>query len=111
MRFTQAKQSLRRHRALAAVVLCVVTAACASQPKLPRFLENDPPGFFSAVVHGLLAPFALLVSVFSNARIYAYPNTGFSYDLGYIFGVFCWVFVLALLLRRRGKSTDHSTAV
>ena len=101
MRFTRARPSLGRHRALAAVVLCVVTAACASQPKLPRFLENDPPGFFSAVVHGLLAPFALLVSIFGDARIYAYPNTGFSYDLGYLAGVFCWVFVLALWLRWR----------
>ena len=111
MRVTWAKQSLRGHRALAAVVLCVVTAACASQPKLPRFLENDPPGFFSAVAHGLLAPFALLVSLFSGARIYAYPNSGFSYDLGYIVGVFCGVLVLALLLRRRGKATDDPTVV
>ena len=111
MRFARARQSLGRHRALAAVVLCVVGAACASQPKLPRFLDNDPPGFFSAVVHGLLAPFALLVSVFSDARIYAYPNTGFSYDLGYMVGVFGWVFVLALLLRWRGGSTDDPTAV
>jgi hypothetical protein len=67
---------------------------------MPRFLENDPPGFFSALVHGLTAPVALLVSLFSDARIYAYPNSGFSYDLGYLVGILSWALALALLLRR-----------
>jgi len=92
-----------------AIVLCLVTAACATQPTLPKFLENDPPGFFSALLHGMTAPLALLVGLFSDARIYAYPNSGFSYDLGYLIGMFSWVLALALLLRRRGESASDSS--
>ena len=86
------------------IVLGLVTAACATQPKIPGFLENDPPGFFSALFHGLTAPFALLFGLFGDARIYAYPNSGFSYDLGYLIGVLSWTLALALLFRRRGES-------
>ena len=91
------------------VVLCLVTAACATQPKIPRFLENDPPGFFTALFHGLTAPLALLVGLFGDARIYAYPNSGFSYDLGYLIGMLSWVLALALLLRRRGEPASDSS--
>jgi hypothetical protein len=79
-------------------VLCCLVAtlfcSCASQP-LPT--AYDPPGFFSALVHGLVAPLALVGSIVFDIRIYAFPNTGFFYDLGYILGLMGAPFALASL--------------
>jgi hypothetical protein len=46
------------------------------------------PGFWLGLVHGATAPFALVASLFAPVRIYAVPNAGFLYDLGFI-GGFC----------------------
>ena len=35
----------------------------------------------------IIAPFALIASLFSDARIYAFPNAGGWYDLGYYLGI------------------------
>ena len=61
----------------------VVLGACANQPRPEAF---DPPGFFSAVIHGFLILFSLIGSIFMDIRIYAFPNSGFFYDLGYLIG-------------------------
>lgn len=52
---------------------------------IPR--AYNPPGFFSGILHGILAPFALLGSIFMDIRIYAFPNSGWWYDLGFIIGI------------------------
>ena len=60
---------------------------CATQPNPEGF---NPPGFFLALLHGLIAPFALIGSLFMDIRIYAFPNSGFFYDLGYLLGISVW---------------------
>ena len=81
----------RRHVSVLLVLfLSVLVLGCATQPSVPKFLSADPPGFVMAVAHGLIAPFSLVGSIFSDFRIYAYPNAGFFYDLGFLLGLSVW---------------------
>jgi hypothetical protein len=75
-------------RTFVAVLLLVLVAACAHQPHPLPF--GSPPGFFAGIWHGLVAPFALVGHLFSDIRIYAFPNSGGWYDLGYVLGLSAW---------------------
>lgn len=61
----------------------LVIGGCANQPSPVAY---DPPGFFSGLIHGFLILFSLIGSIFMDIRIYAFPNSGFFYDLGYLIG-------------------------
>ncbi len=76
------KRQLRTLSFLAAVSLLL--GACATQPADPT---NQVPGFLLGIFHGFTIMFSLIGSLFTDYRIYAYPNSGFWYDLGYLFGV------------------------
>jgi hypothetical protein len=67
--------------ALAAVALAI--ASCAHQPT-PE--ASDPPGFFSGLLHGFLIVFSFIGSLFTDVRIYSFPNSGGWYDFGYLIG-------------------------
>lgn len=54
--------------------------------------EIDPPGFFSGLLHGVISPYALVAGLFSEIRIYAYPNGGWLYDFGFMLGLLPWAF-------------------
>jgi hypothetical protein len=72
---------------LAALVL-VFGSCTASQP--PVFLPTVEaiPGFWKGFWQGFIAPIAFLVSLFTNeVRIYAFPNAGRWYDLGFMLGI------------------------
>ena len=58
-------------------------AGCANQP---HPIADDPPGFFSGLINGFLIVFSLIGSIFFDIRIYAFPNSGFFYDFGYLIG-------------------------
>jgi len=68
---------------LAVVAMALVIASCASQPRPEAF---DPPGFFSGLLHGFLIVFSFIGSLFTNIRIYNFPNSGGWYDFGYLIG-------------------------
>ena len=76
-------------------VLLVVTAlgllltGCAHQPVSEA---ADAPGFFWGLLHGAISPYALIAGVFSEVRVYAYPNGGWPYDLGFMLGLLPWAF-------------------
>ena len=53
-----------------------------------RQQHTIPPGFFSGLIHGFLIILSLIGSIFMDIRIYAFPNSGFLYDHGYLIGVF-----------------------
>lgn len=76
----------------ARLALLLGLAGCAAQPA-----AHGGPGFFLGLLHGLLALFSLLGSLFLPVRIYAFPNSGFGYDLGFVlgFGIFA---ILVMLL-------------
>lgn len=54
----------------------------------PGSISNyDPPGFFSGIWHGLVAPYTLIVRWFADIYMYAVPNSGWFYDAGFLLGI------------------------
>ena len=80
------------------IFLVLICAGCATQPDPSAY---DPPGFFSGLLHGFLIFFSFIGSIFTEIRIYAFPNTGFWYDFGYFIGA-------SLFLGGAGGSSSHS---
>ena len=72
-------------------------ADCATQP-VPR---GEGAGFLVGVFHGLTAWIALLASVFMPVRPYAFPNSGFWYDAGFLAGFSASIVVLVVCLIAR----------
>jgi hypothetical protein len=69
--------------------------ACASQPSVEY--QADAPGFLSGIWHGLSLPFSFIGSIFFDVRVYAFPNTGRWYDVGFVLGVVPSVFVSSVI--------------
>jgi hypothetical protein len=67
------------------LLIGVALLGCASQGVVP---EPSIPGFFMGLVHGAIAPFALVGHIFDNGiRIYSVPNSGGWYDFGFLLGL------------------------
>ncbi len=78
-----------RSAGLLAVALgAALFAACAHQPGVGPYM--DAPGFFPGLLHGLIAPFAFVGSLFMKVRMYAWPNSGAWYDFGFLIGLGVW---------------------
>ena len=72
---------------LGVLALCVLLASCATQPWSGG---HDAPGFWMGLVHGFIAPVDLVWHLIDpRVRMYAYPNSGGWYDLGFFLGVGC----------------------
>jgi hypothetical protein len=77
------------------VVICISVFSVAVAPNMAEafvqkytYSEYDPPGFFSGIWHGLLAPYSLVARWFiDDGAMYAVPNTGWFYDAGFLIGV------------------------
>jgi len=81
----------KRNRILGFVTICasaLFLAGCATQPHPSAY---DPPGFFSGLLHGFLIVFSFIGSLFTDYRIYAFPNSGGWYDFGYLIGAFIFL--------------------
>lgn len=65
------------------IAIVLISPACANQPTPEAY---NPPGFFSGLLHGFIVLFSLIGSIFMDIRIYAFPNSGFFYDLGFFLG-------------------------
>ena len=65
------------------ISLLAFLGSCATQP-MPA--SANPPGFFSGYLHGFLILFSLIGSLFTEYRVYAFPNSGWWYDLGFFLG-------------------------
>ena len=61
----------------------ILLQSCATQP-IPT--AAGPPGFLSGLLHGFLILFSFIASLFTDFRIYAFPNSGGWYDFGYLLG-------------------------
>ena len=68
---------------LAVSLVVLFLAGCATQSE-PEVV--DLPGFWSGLLHGLLMLFSLIGSIFTDVRIYAFPNSGGWYDFGFFLG-------------------------
>lgn len=63
-------------------VTLLLLAGCATQPPP----ADTGPGLLAGLLHGALAIPMLAASLVTEARIYAFPNAGFLYDLGFCAG-------------------------
>jgi hypothetical protein len=70
-----------------------VIAGCATQP--PG--GSDHPSFLLGLFHGFTALVTLAGSVFLHIRIYAFPNSGFWYDTGFVIGFAASIVLLVLI--------------
>ncbi len=82
---------------VALAVLMLVAAGCATQPAPPG---AELPGFFFGLFHGFIAPIAFVIGLFTDTRMYAYPNSGSWYDLGFLIGISAWGGGSAVAARR-----------
>lgn len=78
--------------AVVAALLFMGTFVAASPAEaalgfVQRGVSSDTPGIISGLWHGMVAPYALLIGIFTNLGIYAYPNQGWVYDAGFLLGV------------------------
>jgi hypothetical protein len=80
--FTFSRRSLRIVFLLACVATLTISG-CAHQPVPSAF---EPPGFWYGLLHGFLIFFSFIGSLFTDVRIYAFPNSGAWYDFGYLIG-------------------------
>jgi hypothetical protein len=73
---------------MAGVIVCALAlSACATQPTPSAY---DPPGFLWGFVHGFISLFSLIGSFFWDIRVYAFPNGGRWYDVGFVLGASCF---------------------
>ena len=93
-----------KRRWLGLVLLSLLAAACLpGTGSVP-----DPAGFFTGIWHGWIAPLSLVVSVFNgDISIYASPNTGWPYDLGFYMAIISGFGGLSLF-RRDSKPRKHA---
>lgn len=68
---------------LGLVAVATVVASCAQQPAADT---TGAPGFFYGLLHGFLIVIDFVIGLFSDVRIYAYPNSGGWYDFGFLIG-------------------------
>jgi hypothetical protein len=76
-------QKKRRYIFLAVCAAAAIASGCATQP-LPA--ATDPPGFWSGLFHGFIMFFSLISEILSDHRVYAFPNSGSGYDIGFFLG-------------------------
>jgi hypothetical protein len=82
---------LRHRRLYLVLMLCaaaLILQSCATQPP-PEAV--DPPGFFLGLLHGFLILFGFIGSLFTDYRIYAFPNSGGWYDFGFLLGAMAFL--------------------
>jgi len=78
------KAVVKRYRLPIIMLLFVLgVIGCATQP-VP--VTDEAPGFISGLIHGFCILISFVASIFTDVRIYAFPNTGGWYDFGYLLG-------------------------
>lgn len=78
------KYNVERYKmACILVFTALVLTGCATQPAPSG---TGLPGFWMGLAHGFLIFFSMIGSLFTEIRIYAFPNSGNFYDLGYLVG-------------------------
>lgn len=87
----------RQCRATGFTLLGSLLTACATQPAA----QPDVPGFAAGIFHGFFAIGALIASLYYHIRIYAFPNSGFWYDAGFVLGFSLSIIFLCLWLLPR----------
>lgn len=61
-------------------IIILTLTGCASQPGT----SSSWPWFFTGLWHWICAPFALIGSIFTDIRIYEFPNAWWWYDFWFM---------------------------
>jgi hypothetical protein len=76
------------------IILCLFLIPTVALAATFEFVQQDnynyydEAGFFSGIWHGLIAPYSLIARWFSGSiEMYAFSNTGWFYDAGFLVGV------------------------
>ena len=73
------------------LIICAAFFACApgGNPLAGEAMAQQPPaGFLLGVWHGFTVMFTFIVSLFADSvGVYEVHNTGWPYNLGYVFGI------------------------
>jgi hypothetical protein len=73
------------------LLILFIMSGCASPEPIDPCLEGKTYGFLWGILHGLIAPIALIVSFFdSDTVMFAQNNTGSWYGLGFLIGSGGW---------------------
>ena len=84
----------RRRLVVSLIVVSLLLAACAAgaNPEIGVAApDGDVAGFWLGLWHGLIAPIAFIVSLFSDTvNIYEVHNNGNWYNFGFILGAGVW---------------------
>jgi hypothetical protein len=69
------------------ILLALVASSCAGVTDIEACRTEPPYGFFAGLLHGFIAPFSFVVSLFmDNVAIYEINNNGGWYDFGFCLG-------------------------
>ncbi len=78
----------RKNQVIFFTALLFIFALTSCLPGGGHYTPISPAGFFSGIWHGWIAPFVLVISIFSpNLSIYESFNTGWWYDLGFYISI------------------------
>jgi len=70
------------------VIVSLILAGCADSVSFTTAAFLEPVGFLYGLWHGMILPFAWIVSLFDDyTAIYAIYNNGGWYDFGYMLGL------------------------
>ena len=64
----------------------ILFSGCANNEVVDQCLAGHKYGFFGGLWHGFIILFSLIGSIFTDVRIYSFPNSGGWYDFGFFLG-------------------------
>ena len=71
-------------------LIVLMLTGCADSITFEAAMTAEPVGFWYGLWHGMILPFAWVVSLFSDSTaIYAIYNNGGWYDFGFFLGIGC----------------------
>lgn len=77
----------RSHLILITFIALTLLSGCASAVSVDACVSDPPYGFIGGLLHGVIAPFSFIASLFmENVAIYAVNNSGGWYDFGFVLG-------------------------
>jgi hypothetical protein len=72
---------------VAMILLVLVGSSCAGVTDIDACRTEPPFGFWAGLLHGFIAPFSFVVSLFlDSVAIYEINNNGNWYDFGFCIG-------------------------
>jgi len=71
--------------ALIGLMLTILTACTFAGDSAA--LTDGTPSFLMGIWHGIIAPYTIIVRFFLEIKMYAIPNSGLGYDIGFLIGI------------------------